>query len=138
MGKTVADIMTTDVLTLREEDNLLSPGSEMEEFDLRHLPVVDGERLVGLVSQTDVLRLAMSSLSRDSIHTAVDKSHREETFVASVMTRDVAVAHPDLPIPEAARRMVERKVGCLPVVDASGKLLGIVTEHDMLRELATH
>lgn len=136
MAKTVADIMTTQVLTLREEDNLLAPGPEMELFGLRHLPVVDGKRLVGLVSHSDVLRLAMSSLAGDSIHAAVDRAHHAETFVASVMTRDLVVASPDVTVAEAARRLVERKVGCLPVVDAQGHLLGIVTQHDLLEELA--
>lgn len=136
MGKTVAEIMTTQVLTLREEDNLTALEPDMELFGLRHLPVVDGERLVGLLSHRDVLRMAVSTLSPDAVNQSVDRAHQANTFVASVMQRDITTAGPETEVTEAARLMIDRRVGCLPIVDGAGRLLGIVTEHDLLRELA--
>ncbi|MDD9939963.1 MAG: CBS domain-containing protein [Myxococcales bacterium] len=134
MGKTVADIMTTELIVLQEEDNLAALEPEMEAFGLRHLPVLDGDKLVGLISHRDVLRLATSRLSADPVHASIDRQ-TAETFVAAVMQTEVLTIGPDSPVSEAARIMVDRKIGCLPVVAADGKLLGIVTEHDLLREI---
>ncbi|MEM1417396.1 MAG: CBS domain-containing protein [Myxococcota bacterium] len=130
---TVADIMTPDVVFIREEDNLESLRDAMETLHLRHLPVVDGDRLVGLLTHRDILRLTAGSL--DDSPGAEERRSRASSgaFVATVMTRDVLTASPELSIGEAARRMVEGRFGCLPVVDAFGKLVGIVTEHDVLR-----
>ena len=135
MSTTVADVMTTQVVTLREEDNLTELQPDMEFFGLRHLPVVDGERLVGLLTHRDILRLTVSSMARDSVHQAIERDQEEGTFVAAVMKRDVITVPPTATIQEAARLMVDERVGCLPVVDAEQRLLGIVTEHDLLSQL---
>jgi CBS domain-containing membrane protein len=134
--KVVADIMTKDVLYLTEEDNLSQIGQTMERFSLRHLPVVDGGRLIGLLTHRDVLRLAVSELAdNDQVRNERQKRLVENTFVAKVMTRRPVTVFPDTPIVEAAEVLVESKFGCLPVVDAHGNLVGIVTEHDFLKLL---
>ena len=134
--KVVADIMTKDVLSLKEEDNLSQIGQTMERFSLRHLPVVDGGRLVGLVTHRDVLRFAVSELSdNDQVRQERQRRLIENTFVARIMTRRPLTVFPDTPILEAAEILVESKFGCLPVVDSHGNLVGIVTEHDFLKLL---
>ena len=133
MNRIVADVMTREVRTLHEEDNLSEIGAEMDTFGFRHLPVVDGERLIGLVTQRDLLRWSSSRL--DVTAAARDRSVQENTFVAAVMNRDVATCAPSTPLAEAARRLVTERIGCLPVVDDEGRLVGIVTEHDLLKEL---
>jgi CBS domain-containing protein len=137
--KVVADIMTKDVLFLNEEDNLSQIGQTMERFSLRHLPVVDGRRLVGLVTHRDVLRLAVSELYDDD-QARQERQRRlgENTFVAKIMTRRPRTVFPETPIVEAAEILVESKFGCLPVVDSSGDLVGIVTEHDFLKLLVAN
>lgn len=135
MAHRVADIMTSPVITLSEEDNLRSIREGMEKFHLRHLPVVDGEKLVGLITHRDILRLVSAELDPGA---KVRAGGVEDTFVSSVMTRDPATCTPDTPIAEAARLMYENKFGCLPVVDDEGNLVGIVTENDMLGYLVSH
>jgi CBS domain-containing protein len=133
--RVVADIMTREVVTLNEEDNLADLAAGMERYALRHLPVVDGRKLVGLVSHRDVLRLTRSTLERAPVAAERDLSLKQQTFVASVMTRHVDTARPETTVADAARILLAGKFGCLPVVDARGDLIGIVTEHDLLREL---
>jgi CBS domain-containing membrane protein len=137
--KVVADIMTKDVLFLQEEDNLSQIGQTMERFSLRHLPVVDRGRLVGLVTHRDVLRLAVSELSdNDQFRQERQRRLVENTFVAKIMTRRPRTVFPDTPVLEAAEILVESKFGCLPVVDSQGNLVGIVTEHDFLKLLVAN
>lgn len=134
--KVVADIMTKDVLYLTEEDNLSQIKDTMERFSLRHLPVVDGRRLVGLVTHRDLLRVAVSELAdNDQVRSERQKRLVENTFVAKIMTRRPETVFPDTPIVEAAEMLVASKFGCLPVVDSEGNLVGIVTEHDFLKLL---
>ena len=134
LSRPVSEIMTKDVITLHEEDDLLEIDRGMEQYQLRHLPVVDGTKLVGLVTHRDLLRVSASSLQSTAAATARDEYAKSRTFVSSVMTRDVMTVSPETPISEAARTLVEGRFGCLPVVDGES-LVGIVTESDMLRLL---
>ncbi len=133
---TVADIMTERVIYLREEDNLTIISEGMQRYHLRHLPVVSGDRLIGIISHRDLLRLAVSSIE---VNTPEGKVRQEtidkKTFVATVMTRDPVTVSPDTPIWEAAEIIVNNKFGCLPVVDEDSNLVGIVTEHDFVKTL---
>ncbi|MDH5493840.1 MAG: CBS domain-containing protein [Myxococcales bacterium] len=125
--------MSTDLITLNEEDNLRDLVDGMGRLQLRHLPVVDDDRLVGLITHRDVLRLTASALDPQGLTS--DARILEETFVHSVMRRDVQTVGPEARVIDAARTMTRLKLGCLPVVDEAGRLVGIVTEHDLLRFL---
>ncbi len=134
---TVADIMTKRVIYLREEDNLTIIAKGMERYNLRHLPVVSEDNLMGIVTHRDLLRLAVSSIETNTPEGKIKQETLDEsTFVATVMTRDPVTVSPDTPIWEAARIIIDNKFGCLPVVDEDCKLVGIVTEHDFLKTLA--
>ncbi len=134
--ETVADIMTRRVIVLREEDNLVRLSEGMERYHLRHLPVTSEDKLVGLITHRDLLRLTVSSLMADD-PTEQEKQTTlfENTFVAEVMTPDPITVSPDTPVKQAAKEMIETKYGCLPVVDENQKLVGIVTEHDFINLL---
>lgn len=133
-AKSVADIMTRRVIFLREEDNLSRIVEGMEHFGLRHLPVLDGDKLVGMITHRDMLKILSANTSRESM---VGGMRREEaTFVASVMTRDPIAVGPETTIAEAARILLKARFGCLPVVDENRNVVGIVTEHDFLKLLA--
>ncbi len=131
----VEDIMTRQVVSVREEDNMQAIREGMEAFGLRHIPVVDGGKLVGLLSHRDMLRFADSQYQSNNLRKSVDELRAERTFVASVMTRDVETVRPDTPLAEAAQRLVKHKFGCLPVTSEDGTLVGIVSEHDFLKVL---
>jgi len=128
----VDGIMTHHVITLNEEDNLADLEPSMAQFGLRHLPVVDGTRLVGLISHRDVLRMHGSDLGSNPLGDRVERQRRESTFVAEVMHREVSTVSPDTSVRDAAKILVAHKFGCLPVIDGDHNLVGIVTEHDIV------
>ncbi|QQR88607.1 MAG: CBS domain-containing protein [Myxococcales bacterium] len=131
----VADIMTTTVHVLYEEDNLEKIRKHMDKYSMRHLPVVDDEKVVGMISHRDVLRMAVSALEPSSVANSLD--HRiSETFVGAVMTRDIKTVHKNSSVRDAAKLLVSGHFGCLPVLDDSEKLVGVVTESDILKAVA--
>ena len=134
IAKTVADVMTTRVITLSEEDSLEAIAEGMDNYRLRHLLVVDGSRLVGLISQRDLLRLTVSSLEGGAAQ-ARDTMMKRSHFVGEVMTRNPRTVRADTPLKEAVALMVANKFGCLPVVDDQQCVIGIVTKHDLLELL---
>ena len=121
----VRDIMKKGVVTVAPDASLQDAYALMQERRFRHLPVVEGGRLVGIVTDRD-LRFATSSLS--------PRPFRPESKVADVMNRDPKTADPMDPVEDAARIMREFKIGCLPVLDGDG-LLGIITGIDLLDAL---
>ncbi|HXK18627.1 MAG TPA: CBS domain-containing protein [Polyangiaceae bacterium] len=128
--RVAADIMSRDLVTLHETQNLRFLPEVMKLFRFRHMPVVDDDRLVGLVTERDVLRVSASSLL-PAAHEQTDLLAR--TFVVrDMMTRDVVSVHPDTPLAEVARLMRREKLGCLPVVEGENTLVGIITEADFV------
>jgi CBS domain-containing protein len=115
----VTELMTNAVLTIRTDAPLEQAATEMRLGHVRHLPVVDLEgRVVGVLSSFDVMR-------------ALAQGNRLAQ-VRDVMSKQVVTVRDDSTASEAARQMRELKIGSLPVVDADGRLLGIVTETDFL------
>jgi CBS domain-containing protein len=134
-AQTVGEIMTREVVTLYEEDNLARVRSELAHHRFHHLPVVDDGKLVGMLSHTDLLS-ALSDAS-SPIELAREARILEETFVRDIMQTDVATVYEDDSLGHATRQMLELGIGALPVVDHHDRLVGIVTEHDLLRTIAT-
>lgn len=137
MGKMlVQELMVADVLTLRRSDSLAAVLELMSEHDIRHVPIVDGEReLVGLVTRRDVARGTVSS--KDDLPITVREDMLAHRSVDSVMVGDPITVEPTDGVDEAAGLMLEHKLGCLPVVEGS-RLVGIVTESDFVRYVAEH
>jgi CBS domain-containing membrane protein len=131
----VGDLMTRDLVTLRREETLSIADHIMSLGRIRHMPVVDDDgRIVGLISQRDLFRGALARAM------GIDSDAREKALhtvtVAEVMTTELHLTRADTPIAEAAKTMVLHKIGCLPVVDTMGKLIGIITESDFVVHLA--
>ncbi len=122
--------MTAKVVYMLEEENLERIGKGMERFKFRHLPVVDAGKLVGIVSQRDYLRASVSDLDPD--FALKNDNLKRNIFVAEIMTRDVVSVRPDTPLLEAAKLLREHRFGCLPVTEADGSLVGIVTDYDFV------
>ena len=121
----VRDIMRSPVVAVPPETTLADAYRTMREKSFRHLPVVEGERLVGVVTDRD-LRLATSALA--PVPFAPDSS------VSAVMCREPLTADAQDAVEDAARVMRERKIGCLPVVE-DGRVIGIITGVDLLDAL---
>jgi acetoin utilization protein AcuB len=126
----LSDIMTRDPVTVSPSDPLRVVLERMRQRGCRRLPVVDGGKLVGIVSDRDV-RLALNSpfILRERRE---DDLLLERVVVAECMTPDPVTLPPEASVLDAARLIHERKFGGIPIVDA-GKLVGIVTETDVLQ-----
>jgi acetoin utilization protein AcuB len=124
----VRDSMTREVVALSPQTTAAEALGLCRERRIRHLPVVEGGRLVGIVSDRD-LRSAAPALGDPDRASAL-----ERMSISDVMTRDVVSARPDDPIEVAADRMRERRIGCLPVVEG-GELVGIITSSDVMEAL---
>ena len=118
----VAEFMTKDLVTVRESDDLALAEALLKLGGIRHLPVVRDRKLVGILTQRDVLKSGMSG-----------KTAARELPVSEVMTKDPTSVRPSLGLAQAARIMLEQKFGCLPVCADDGTLVGIVTEADFVR-----
>jgi CBS domain-containing protein len=130
----VKDIMQRNVATLGLEDSLDVAEDIMMLGGVRHLPVVAGEsRLVGVVTQRDLLKASLASVL--GLGRAVEHDWLKAIPVKAVMTKEIEIASPGDSLKSAVDRMIAKKIGCLPVVN-DGKLLGLLTETDCLQVLA--
>jgi CBS domain-containing protein len=129
-GARVRDIMPAHMVTISESDALSTVEDIMTFGRVRHMPVVHGGKLVGVVSERDLLRASLSNLS--GIDVGRRRAFLHGVEIARVMSAPPVVVHPDETVEAAARLMAERKIGCLPVVE-NDRLLGIITETDVLR-----
>lgn len=125
----VRDIMTAPVTSLSKDARLIDAALTLRRTGYRHLPIVDGERLVGLLSDRDLQRLTPSRLGK--ITQEEYNAIFEDTQLERVMTRNPITTAPDVHLREAAAILQEKKLGCLPVVEAD-RLVGIVTKGDLL------
>ena len=126
----VSEIMQREVATLREQDHLTVADDVMRLGQVRHMPVLAGERLVGIVSNRDLLAASLTSALEFGARER--RAFLRSVEVREVMTKDVVSVGPDMTIAKAARILIERRIGCLPVVKGE-ELVGIVTETDLLR-----
>ena len=130
----VQDIMTTPAITVGLEMPVLEAQQLMASRRIRHLPVTDAGRLMGIVTDRDIrlnLPSPATSLSVWEVNFLLAK-----LTVQSAMTKAVITVEPERDIAEAGRIMLDHKIGALPVVDG-GIVVGIVTETDMVRALVT-
>lgn len=130
--KTIAEVMSTDLVTLKLDDTLRLADDMLNLAQIRHFPVLDGDNVAGIVNQDDLLHASMASLVRHP-----ENSPRE--VLGAVVVKDImkpaTVIGPEMPIRAAAKIMLEKGIEALLVVGGE-KLLGLVTRTDLLRELA--
>lgn len=126
------DYMTKTVVTIHPEDYLVDVRKSMQDLGVRHLPVLDGGKLVGIISLNTIRDAAPSKatdLSIHEIHYLLSKMKIRE-----VMKKDVVTCGPDDHVEDIAKIMQSKRIGAIPVVD-KGQLVGILTNDDMFRIL---
>jgi acetoin utilization protein AcuB len=129
----VRDLMQTEVVTLEVGDTLDLADDIMRLGRIRHMPVTAHGQLVGILSQRDLFRAAISSALQ--LRPAAEREWLAKIHVREVMTTKVFTIDPDARVHDAVTRMIEKRVGCLPVVQTS-QLVGLLSESDCLRFLA--
>ena len=133
-NKKVRDLMSHPVRTLDRNDMLSIADTVMRNERIRHLPVLDeAGALVGIVSQRD---LFLNALVRALGHGTLARDRSFRTIVVKeVMIDDVVTTTSETPITAAAQVMVDRKIGCLPVVEGRA-VVGILSESDIVSAVA--
>ncbi|HEY3174911.1 MAG TPA: CBS domain-containing protein [Candidatus Polarisedimenticolia bacterium] len=130
--RTVEELMTRKLLTMDEDQTLREAMAMMQRHRVRHLPVMKGGRLSGILTDRDVKRATPSLL------TGVSQEEFDrvlsETSVSHVMTRNPYTVTPSTSLKDAVKILIDRRFSSLPVVEAN-KLVGILTITDLLRAL---
>lgn len=127
----VKDLMTKDVLTLERNEKLLVADDVMRLGRIRHLPIVDSDgSLVGIVTQRDLFHSGL--LKAMGYGTHAQQKTLDLVAIKEAMKTEVVTTTPDAPLAAAAKVMLEKKIGCIVVVEA-GKIAGILTEADFVK-----
>src|SRR5581483_7437398 len=138
----VSDIMTAAPVTVEPTATVKEIAAKLLDHDIRAVPVVDiGDRLVGLVSEADIICRECPTVRRHTLGGFVDRvlgndhdwSGKAQGITAGeIMTTEVVACAPSEPVTVIARRMLSQDIRLLPVVD-HGRLVGVVSRHDVLR-----
>ena len=121
MNEPISSIMSTNVVSLDVNDNLSAVMDILKKNRVHHLPVIDGKKLVGIVTSWDLLKLNRTFEEYQSIK------------VSDIMTRKLAVLEPNMHIGSAAEVLLANLFHAIPIVNDDYELVGIVTAFDILR-----
>ena len=125
--------MTRKVVTISADTPILKARELMNEHEIRHLPVVDGDdRLLGIVTDRDV-RSAMPSILMDDFESGAARERLATVTARDVMTADPVTLTPTYTIQDALLLIEKSRVGAFPVVDEEGRLEGIISIRDLVR-----
>ena len=127
---TVKEMMTSNPITLSRFNSLHDARKLMEEKGFRHIPIVDDEELVGLVSQRNIFANGVSSqelMSKEEL-----SKIEAGTLIADIMSTNITTITAKINVADAAHLIFNKKFGCLPVVDNNNHLVGIITDHDFV------
>lgn len=130
MQRTVGDVMSPNAFTLSPQATLEEAILFERKHRVRHIPIVQGTTLVGIVTDRDIKQATpsiVSGIDRDNYEVVL-----QTTMLEQIMTRDPVTATRATPLIDAVDLFAQRRVGCLPVVEA-GQLVGIITGTDLLR-----
>lgn len=130
----VQRIMTAQVVTVNADLALEAAQRLMSVHSLRHVPVVEGASVVGIISTHDIAPSSLPSSARDDCVDAGATKHA--CSVRESMTPSPVTIHQHETITQAAERMLKYRISALPVIDDHGQLIGIVTQSDLLRTIA--
>lgn len=128
----VADWMTKKVATVGLDDYLSDAVTIMRDMNIKHLPVIKGGKIKGILSDRDIKEFSPSkatSLDIYELHYLL-----ANTKIKDVMKSKVISASPDTPVEEAAMTLLDNNIGCLPVLDKD-QLVGIISDKDIFRAL---
>ena len=126
----VREIMSTGLEVVDRNDTLLAVEERMAAKQLRHLPVLEQGDIVGIVTQRDLFKAAMSSAM--GYGEKAQQAYLQSVRVKEIMTYPVVTISPDTSVTAAAEMIITKGIGCLPVVDGTA-LVGMITKTDLLR-----
>jgi len=138
MESSIKAWMSGDPVSIEAGASALEALECMQEHGIRHLPVLDAaRRVVGVVALEDLRAALPFPVGLREAPSLADRDSAREWCVGDLMSHAPVVLREGDALAEAAERMAERRIGCLPIVDAAGRLAGMLTETDLLHALAT-
>ncbi len=132
----VSDLMHSEVVTISSKATVLDAIRKLSEWDIRHLPVVDDGRLVGIVSDRDLREYRLPPI--EELKHPDYTQDMMDTPISELMNDDIIYLTPDESIRTAIDSMLNYQLGALPVLeekDQSSKLLGMISYVDILRNI---
>ena len=126
----VCEIMSKNIEVVDRNDNLRTVEERMATKQLRHLPVLEQGEVVGIVTQRDLFKATMSSAM--GYGEKAQQAYLQSVRVKEIMVYPVVTVSQDISVAAAAEMMINKGIGCLPVVD-DHQLIGVVTKTDLLR-----
>lgn len=129
----ISEIMTKDVITLNHTDDLETAEHLFKSKNIRHIPVVSGDNIIGMLSYTDLLRISFAD-AVDEDESTVDTVVYNMFTIEQVMAKNLTIVSSDITIKEVAEVLSKKEFHALPVVD-NNKLVGIVTTTDLINYL---
>lgn len=126
--------MTTKVITVRPDASLWKAWQLLQTHHIRHLPVAQGKRVVGMLTDRTIRQMMPSSLA-PPLEVKQFQAWGAHVKVSEVMSRQLFPVSPETPVHEALKIMLDRRVGVTPVIRGS-TLVGILTTRDLLKALA--
>lgn len=127
----VANIMTSDVQTVNITNSLHDANQLFKKHRIRHLPVVSGDSLIGILSQTDILRISFGNTFGDE-QSGGDEAIFDMLSINQVMKHSPQTMSPEDTVKDAAEVFTEKEFHALPVVE-DDKLVGIITTTDIIK-----
>ncbi len=129
----VSTIMTTNVIKLNVTDSLAKAEKLFKEKKIRHIPVMNGNKIIGMLSYTDLLKISIAD-TLDENEEEIDIAVYNVFTIQQVMAKNLVCISPDTSIKEAAEILATREFHALPVTE-NGDLAGILTTTDLIRYL---
>ena len=129
----VSQIMTSDVITLKHEDSLETAEWLFKSKNIRHIPVVKGKKVIGMLSYTDLLRISFADAIDDNVD-EVDTIVYNMFTIEQVMAKNLTSVSSKTKIKEVAELLTKNEFHALPVID-NNELVGIVTTTDLIQYL---
>jgi len=130
--ESIANIMTKQLVTVELNETLLNAKHLMAKNKVRHIPVVEGKKLVGILSRTDIMRLSFGNVFENQEN--ADDAILEMLSIEQVMSHKPLTVKVDLSIKEVAGVLAEKEFHALPVVEGDDeKLVGIITTTDVIK-----
>lgn len=129
----ISEIMSKNIIALNRDDDLETAEILFKRHKIRHIPVVNGEVIIGMLSYSDLLRISFADAVYDN-EEEVDTLVYNMFTIDQVMVKDVVTVPPTATVKDVAKILSEKEFHALPVVD-DGNLVGIVTTTDLLNYL---
>jgi CBS domain-containing protein len=134
---TVRDVMTTDIKTVKSDDNLRKVMDLLSENKITGAPVVERDKIVGVISEADIIKVMDVRKILDAKKDEIKISELEKIKTKEIMSRDPIVINQKENVTDASELMYKHHVNRLPVVDDKKRLVGIIAKEDVIRGITS-